>query len=292
MTSNDITPEPASHRISLPRLHNQPDGSVLATAHCTIVAVDIVGFGHRSRTDANRVRIRRGFYQATQHAFDAAGVPWESCRREDLGDGIVVIAPANIPKTSFVDLLPGTMLTALLQHNRTHPPTERIRLRLALHAGEVNYDEHGFTGTSIMHAFRLLDSAAVRTASAEKHALLAVIGSSWFFDEVIRHSEHSDAHDYAPADVISKETRTRAWIRVLFERSRSRRRVDSPERISPRQLYALLEHHADDGARYDSSVGLAKLAAWMAEDADQTDIPRPATDEVRALRTSWSNPTS
>jgi hypothetical protein len=157
-----------------------------------------------------------------QHAFDAAGIPWVSCRREDRGDGVLILAHANVSKALFVDYLPNTLVDALTKHNRIHPTEEQIRLRLALHAGEINYDEHGVTGSSITHTYRLLDADVVKSALAESSAILAVIGSAWFFDEVIRHSEWSHARSYRAADITNKETSTQAWVRLLKARVTAR----------------------------------------------------------------------
>ncbi|MFE0021291.1 hypothetical protein [Amycolatopsis sp. NPDC059021] len=204
-------PEDAEFRAAAERLERVRS----ATAHCTIVTVDIEGFGRHTRNNTNMVRIRHGLYLAMRYAFDSAGIPWDSCRREDRGDGVLVLAPAEIPKTLFADHLPGTLLTALAWHNKIHPAEEQIRLRLAVHAGEINYDEHGVTGASIVHTFRILDSPELKRALEETSAVLAVAGSAWFFDEVIRHSEGSCAQAYKPAAITNKETTTQAWIRLL-----------------------------------------------------------------------------
>ncbi|NKE62146.1 hypothetical protein FXN61_37530 [Lentzea sp. PSKA42] len=200
----------------------------LTTAHCTIVAADIEGFGQHNRNNINQVRIRHGMYKAMQAAFDAAGIPWSSCRREDRGDGVLVLASADVRKTLFVDHLPNALVEALKRHNRIHPPRERIRLRLALHAGEINYDQHGVTGSAINHTSRLLDAEVLRSALANSSAVLAVIGSAWFFDEVIRHSELSHAKAYRRAEVSNKETTTQAWVRLL--RPPVVRRLHAPPR--------------------------------------------------------------
>jgi len=190
--------------------------------HCTIVVVDIEGFGDLSRNNSNQVRIRRGLYGALRHAFDTAGVSWDRCRREDRGDGVLILAPADIPKALFVDQLPGTLAEALTAHNKRHPATEQIRLRLALHAGEIFHDEHGVTSSSINHTFRILDSDSVRSAFAESPCVLAVVGSAWFHEEVTRHSDWSDAGSYLPVEVHNKETNGRAWIRMVGRRARRR----------------------------------------------------------------------
>jgi hypothetical protein len=120
-------------------------------------------------------------YAAMQHAFAASGVSWAACYNEDRGDGILVLAPAEIPKTLFVDRLPYALADALTRHNRTHPVEERIRLQLALHAGEINYDEHGVTASSITHTFRLIEADALNTAFT-RPAVLAIVSSEWFYD--------------------------------------------------------------------------------------------------------------
>lgn len=191
------------------------DRLTLTTAHCTIVAADVVGFGQHDRNNLNQVRIRHGMYKAMQAAFYAAGISWSSCRREDRGDGVLVLVPADVRKRLLADHLPNALVEALARHNRLHPPQERIRLRLALHAGEVNYDQHGVTGAALNHTFRLLDADVLRSTLGSSSAVLAVIGSAWFFDDVIRHSELSRAKAYRPVEVSNKETTTQAWVRLL-----------------------------------------------------------------------------
>src|SRR6266545_32165 len=83
---------------------------------------------------------------------------------------------------------------------------------MALHAGEVAYDEHGVTAVSVNLAFRLLDAAPLKTALAESPGVLAVITSAWFFDEVVRHSPSVDPTRFRPIRVTVKETSTLGWI--------------------------------------------------------------------------------
>jgi hypothetical protein len=200
----------------LPQAEPDWHGSVgLNTAHCTIVVVDVEGFGRRSRTNPNKVRVRRGMYRALERAFAAAGISWAECRHADLGDGVLVLAPAQVPKTLFADLLLGPLADELAAHNGAHPSPERIRLRLALHAGEVSYDDHGVTGSSILHAQQLLDAAELKNELAGTSAVLAVIASDWVFDEVIRHSERSCAGAYHPVGTAAGEV---AWIRLVTRR--------------------------------------------------------------------------
>jgi hypothetical protein len=121
--------------------------------HRTIVVVDVAGFGDRRRNNANQIAVREGLYRSMQSAFGVANVPWEKCEREDRGDGVFVLAGPEVPKAPFIEALPQALVKALGKHNAGHPPEERIRLRMALHAGEINYDQHGVTAASINHAF-------------------------------------------------------------------------------------------------------------------------------------------
>jgi tetratricopeptide (TPR) repeat protein len=125
-----------------------------------------------------------------------------------------------------VDALPYGLAKAVRRHNSGRPVAERIRLRIALHAGEVVYDEHGVTGASINLAFRLLDAQPLREALEASSGTLALIVSSWFFDEVVRHSVAVDLNQYRPVHAEVKETSTRAWIHLPDGPTIDRRSAD------------------------------------------------------------------
>jgi hypothetical protein len=179
--------------------------------HRTIVAVDVEGFGDRRRTNRNQVAVRDGLYRAMREAFRRAGISWDDRDHEDRGDGMFLLVGPETPKSLFVESLPSALVAALRDHNDAHPDTERIRLRMALHAGEVHYDQHGATAASINMTFRLLDAAPVKQALADCPGVLAVITSSWFFEEVVRHSA-VDVAAYRAVPVTVKETSTTGWI--------------------------------------------------------------------------------
>ena len=186
--------------------HNRP------AVHRTIFVVDVEGFGDRRRTNQHRLAVRDAMYRILQQGFSNAGVPWADCYQESCGDGVFVLIPAEVPKGIFVESVPRVLAEALREHNAAHRAAERIRLRMALHAGEVYYDEHGVTAASVNLAFRLLDAAPLKAALAESPGTLALIVSSWFFNEVVRHSPAGDAATYRPVRVAVKETAAVAWI--------------------------------------------------------------------------------
>src|SRR6266542_5935868 len=97
-------------------------GDLQQAVHHTILVVDVEGYGDLRKTTPHRVSVRDGLYLALQRAFDDAGLPWPECRRESTGDGVFVLAPAQLPKGPFVEFLPSALAEALRRHNETHRP--------------------------------------------------------------------------------------------------------------------------------------------------------------------------
>ena len=181
-----------------------------SAVHRTIVIVDVEGFGDPRRTNRQQVEVRDGLYQAMRDAFSSAGIPWGSCDHEDRGDGIFILVPAEVPKSLIVESLPPALVAALQDHNGRHPSQQPVRLRMALNAGEVNYDEHGATSKSVNLAFRLLDAPQLKAALARSEGVLAVIVSSWFFEDVVWHSPVAQAYERVLVRV--EETAETGWM--------------------------------------------------------------------------------
>lgn len=193
--------------------HEGPVGPGHARHH-TILVVDVEGFSNRRRTIPHQVAVREGLHRAMRKAFDKAGIPWVKCYREDRGDGALVLAPSYVPKSRFVESLPYELTAALCEHNEVYDARSRIRLRVALHAGEVMHDKQGVTGEALTRTFRLADAAALKSELAASPGVLALITSSRFFDEVVRQSAAVNPHTYREVEVAVKETRTTAWMHL------------------------------------------------------------------------------
>jgi hypothetical protein len=196
----------------------------VSAVHRTIIVVDVEGFGDRRRTNAHQKTVRNGLYQVLIQAFERAGIRWHQCYHEDRGDGVFVLAPANQIKAPFVESLPLALVGALRAHNSSHVEPERIRLRMALHAGEITHDGHGVSGAAANFAFRLLEAPPLKSALAGSPGVLALIASSWFYEEVVRHSPASYPAGYGAVRVSVKETSTKAWICLPDHHYRVRRR--------------------------------------------------------------------
>ncbi|MEU0796564.1 hypothetical protein ABZ342_41420 [Amycolatopsis sp. NPDC005961] len=182
--------------------------------HYTILAVDVERFNAPRRTNLHRLIVRSGLYRAVEDAFATSGVRWRDCHRIDLGDGVLVLTPGDYPKAVFGERVPQELAKNLSTHNSAHTTEEQIRLRMVLHAGEITRDAHGFTGSAIMHAFRLLDSRAAKDALSASDGDIAVIASDWFYEEVIRHIKFGDPKSYTSVFAAVKETTTRAWVHL------------------------------------------------------------------------------
>lgn len=211
--------------------------------HTTICVVDITGFGGmEQRTRSNRVALREGMHRALERAFAQSGISWADSHQEDLGDRVLTLAPAAFDKSVFAEKLPEALASTLRDHNAAHPPEEHLRLRMALHAGEITRDSQGATGSALIHAFRLLDSQPVKDALRDSTSVLAIVASEWFYNEVVRHRAESAPEDYERVEVSVKETQGSGWIRLPDGRRRSSRttevlhpvvHVDESVRVAP-----------------------------------------------------------
>ena len=182
--------------------------------HRAIMVVDVERFSDRSRTNLNQLAVRDGLYKALAQAFKKSGIAWANCMSEDRGDGALILIPPDVPKTRLVTGLPAGLAKALARHNAGCAVPERMRLRVALHAGEIYQDAHGVVGAAINHTFRLAEAPALRAALDASLGVLALIVSDWFYDEVVRHDPAAVPGLYRQVRIAVKETAAMGWIRV------------------------------------------------------------------------------
>ncbi|GLY38384.1 NTPase [Amycolatopsis sp. NBRC 101858] len=183
--------------------------------HHSLFTVDIEDFSARYRNDRARLAVRAAMYRLVHDSFTTAEVDWDSCTYQDCGDGAVIIVPPKVSTVLLLDpLLPG-LLAGLVDHNLRAPPAQRIRLRVAVHAGEITRDEHGVTGHDLVVVCRLLDSAELRAALAYADTPLAVGVSDHVYDTIVRHGYRGiEPSTYHPVTVQVKKTRLHGWIHV------------------------------------------------------------------------------
>lgn len=200
----------------------EPHAVGMDPKHCALVAIDIAAFGQRA-PDV-QIHLRSGLYGIVPTACDAVGVPWDGCRHEDRGDGILLIAPAEVGVRRLLDSLVAEIRTRLRTYNKLASVAAQLRLRMAVHAGYVDLDEHGASGSAVIHLFRLLEAPALKAEFALDGGDFALIVSEYLFKEVVQHGPgliEPTAFREIPVEV--KETHDRGWIWLPDARAYGRR---------------------------------------------------------------------
>jgi hypothetical protein len=182
--------------------------------HRSMFVVDIAGFGRWH--DLAQLRARQVLTGAVRSAFRAAGVRWADLVVLDRGDGMVVLVPAWVSKIDLLNPVVPDVARILQRHNRTVADAERIRVRVSVHAGEVQRDPHGWCGCDLNLACRLVDSEPARDHLRRSSAQVVLVVSELIYQGVVRHGHREvDPAAYLPIDVLLKEVDARAWLHVV-----------------------------------------------------------------------------
>ncbi|WP_326950929.1 hypothetical protein OG439_20285 [Amycolatopsis sp. NBC_01307] len=254
--------------------------------HRSVVAVDVEGFGARTRTDADRLKLRQGMHRSLREAFGTAGVDLSSCHVDDSGDGLLILVPPDAPKVTLVDLLPRALADALARHNEATEPGAAMRMRMAVHAGEVTFDESGVTGSAIVHAFRMLDAPRVRAVLAESDGSVVLVVSAWIQDEVIRHLEPRISARFTANEATLKETTAPVWVRLFpSEASDSvyRRMPQRPAGSWRRHTY--VNHDKLFGAQHNVDA----VGAAITNERGDDDVSGVGDSSLDELQRSFGN---
>lgn len=87
------------------------------------------------------------------------------------------MAPADVEPDDFLDPLGHHLAAVLRRYNRTAGDATRLRLRMAVHHGDVRHDAHGVIGYASLHLFRMLEATAFKKALQTAETDLGVIVS-------------------------------------------------------------------------------------------------------------------
>ena len=200
----------------------------------SFVAVDIEGYS--GRDNLGHLELREALRRVCDEAFRRIGVSPDA--RQDQGDAFLILIRPGVSKVWLIDDLVRELVTALRLFNRNRLPQARMRLRVALHAGEVHLDGTGFGGESVVVVMRLIEADALRDALKTAPDDLAVIVSEQLHrDVVLQRYRGIDPAEYREVHVSRKQFSQPAWIRVpgLSTRPRPARGEQSaaPERRTP-----------------------------------------------------------
>jgi CRP-like cAMP-binding protein len=194
-------------------LHARLQSESLRGENCTVLLTDVVGFGALHRTDYDRRIIRREGLEMMQESL---GPLWEACISQDRGDGLLIVAPPQIPTVRIIERINRELPDRLRLHNRTYSESARFHLRVGTHVGPVVGDHLGVTGETIIRAARLVEAPVLKETMAETGTGLGIIVSEFVYEIAIAHiGNFIDAAEYTKVDVSNKEFRGSAWVRLM-----------------------------------------------------------------------------
>ncbi|MEV6643015.1 hypothetical protein [Amycolatopsis sp. NPDC051371] len=135
---------------------------------------------------------------------------------------MIVFVPATVSKAVLIQPFIPRLRACLHDHNSKAEAAHRIRVRLAVHAGEVVRGPHGWIGTDLNLTCRLVDSAPLREELLLRpHADLVVALSDVVHRAVVRHGHRGiEANAYTEVPLKVKEVATRAWIHTQVREDR------------------------------------------------------------------------
>lgn len=178
-----------------------------------ILVVDVESFSGGHRTEDHRRMVRAGLHDMLVTTLGDLGHDYQAGYHNDTGDGVVVFLTPEVPESLLVRQLPVALEALLREHNSRYAEGAQIRLRVALHHGQVFFDEAGASAAAVIHACRLVDSHPVRDSLKRSETPLALIVSDDFYREVVRGEPAAAPGSYAEVQVSSKETDCTGWLR-------------------------------------------------------------------------------
>src|ERR1700761_8189554 len=107
---------------------------------CSLFVCDVASFGHPSRTDLAREKVREALYAALRRSFDGCEIPFARCYREDRGDGVLMAVPPTANPAVLLTSLVERLRREVRRHNHVSAVTAQMRLRLAVHTGHARFD--------------------------------------------------------------------------------------------------------------------------------------------------------
>jgi hypothetical protein len=168
-----------------------------------MLVTDIEDWG--GRPGAVQTRLQEALGSILTQAIGVVGVDGGRVRRTSRGDGAIAAFPADVPKETITADLVKALNRGLRLHADECPADETIRLRVALHAGDVQDRGDEWAGAAVVTACRLVDSEVLhRVLAAAASAVLAVIVSEDWYDAVLR-ERWADPTGYDPVRPAVKD---------------------------------------------------------------------------------------
>jgi len=185
---------------------------VYVSRYYALVVVDIENWG--GQPGAAQARMQAALRLILERAMVSVGIGSAGVRSTSRGDGMIIALSTEVSKELVTVPLVKALNRELRIYDDECPPDEVMRLRVALHAGDVHDGGTEWAGEAVVTACRLVDSDVLhRVLTAADTAVLAVIVSGSWYDAVLRAGwAVSTGYDHVRPAV--KDYAGDAWIRV------------------------------------------------------------------------------
>ncbi|WP_330855272.1 hypothetical protein [Lentzea sp.] len=167
-----------------------------------------------------RAQLRRAMYDLVEEALVDSEITADlRDRYVDRRDGLIaLIHPMDrVPKTWLLTRFAPRLSALLTKRNRGQD--NPLRLRVAIHPGDVPYDETGWFGEDMDIAIDLLDAPVLKDQLRQTPAPLVVAVSDQIHRSVIRHG-YDGIDESAFVPLIQLEVnggQYRGWVHVPGE---------------------------------------------------------------------------
>ncbi len=247
-----------------------------------LLSVDVEKSSGRGRLPRNDVR--KVLREAVADSLARNSISWADCSIHDLGDGLTIITPPGTAKADLLNTVIYDLALRLRQHNHAEGSGSRklIRVRAALHAGEVELSDDGLvTGRPFEVLARLLDAPELREAlrAAPADTPLALIMSGHYYDDAVKYGSLSILpEDFASRHVGVKEFEGEAWLFVPAFATRT------PRAAQPQSSQPQPGPHARPANPIGGTVPTALEIDALAAAAATTLVTAMATDSWSGLK--------
>jgi hypothetical protein len=184
-----------------------------------LLACDIAGSAGRG--EQRLQEIRSVLRTALSGAMRVAKLDEREFAYVDTGDGCQLVAPDGLLKARLLAPLLPELNSRIREHNRHAAPEVRMRVRVAVHAGEVRVDPGSvgvpgaFSGAPFEALARLLDAAPLRQAAGTGNSgtpVAAILSHHYHEDTVGHGNDGLEADAFSAVTVQVKEYRATAWL--------------------------------------------------------------------------------
>lgn len=192
--------------------------------------------------DRAQLHARTALNEMVRIAFQETSIAWRKLAVEDGGDGMIVLVPATMSKVDLIGSVVPRLTAALREHNAMGDLVPRIRLRVAIHAGEVLRGPFSWVGADLIMTCRLVNGQPLyRQLKRHPHADLVLVVSDVIHRAVVRQGHRDiDPAGYTSVVIAVKEMRTRAWLHTPSSKTGRPGRRRSVRAYPPRVAHGYL----------------------------------------------------